>query len=236
MSKILHIDTATPQCSVALSSGAELLGLRETSEKNAHSRVVTIFADELMKSADLQPSDLNAVAVSMGPGSYTGLRIGVSAAKGLCFALGKPLIAVSTLQAMAAGMKARMAGERALEPDVLFCPMIDARRMEVYSALYDASLHEVREIRAEIITEDSFSLELGNRRICFAGDGAAKCKDLLAKHPNALFMDDFVPSAEYMISIALEKFLNRAFEDVADFEPFYLKDFIAGIPRVKGLK
>ncbi|MFP4470259.1 MAG: tRNA (adenosine(37)-N6)-threonylcarbamoyltransferase complex dimerization subunit type 1 TsaB [Bacteroidales bacterium] len=235
MTKILHIDTATPHCSVALSSGTEMLGLRETSEKNAHSRVVTTFADELMKSAGIEPFQLDAVAVSMGPGSYTGLRIGVSAAKGFCYALNKPLIGVNTLHAMAAGMRFNTQQKDALSSGLLFCPMIDARRMEVYTALFDGNMDEVRETKAEIITENSFAGQLENHRICFAGDGAAKSKAFLEKYSNALYLDDFVPSAGYMIPIALERFTGSRFEDVAYFEPFYLKDFIAGMPRVKGL-
>ncbi len=233
MTKILHIDTATPQCSVALSDGSRLLDLRETGEKNAHSRVVTIFMDELLKAAALEPADLDAVAVSKGPGSYTGLRIGVSTAKGLCYALEKPLIGIATLETMAAGMR-QMAGSVA--EDAWFCPMIDARRMEVYSALYDRQLKQVREIRAEVIDADSFGEALKQHRIFFGGDGAAKCKALLESNPNAVFLDDFVPSAAYMTGLALQKFRDQEFEDVAYFEPFYLKDFVAGVPRVKGLK
>jgi tRNA threonylcarbamoyladenosine biosynthesis protein TsaB len=227
MTNILHIETATQVCSVALSSGNELVLLKESNEKNNHSASLTVFIDEIMKAAGLPYGSLDAVAVSMGPGSYTGLRIGVSAAKGICFAIDKPLIAISTLQAMAAGAEKGTPS--------LLCPMIDARRMEVYNALYNNDLTTFREIRAEIINESSFNEELSNQQVWFFGDGAAKCKTLLENHPNARFIDDFQPSAVHMINLANEKYFRSEFEDVAYFEPFYLKDFIPGIPKVKGL-
>jgi tRNA threonylcarbamoyladenosine biosynthesis protein TsaB len=232
MANILHIETATQVCSVALSSGHELVQLRESSEKNSHSAIVTVFIDEVMKSAGMPYPELDAIAVSMGPGSYTGLRIGVSTAKGICYALDKPLIAVSTLQSMAAGA---LLGFPAPGFPTLFCPMIDARRMEVYTALYSPDLKIIREIRAEIINENSFAEELAQHQVWFFGDGAAKCKPVLGNHPNARFIDDFKPSSANMISIAEEKFKSSEFEDVVYFEPYYLKDFIPGIPKIKGL-
>lgn len=233
MKIILHIETATQICSAALSRGGKVIAEKHSDEKNAHSRVLTVFIDELLKENHLAPQDLDAVAVSKGPGSYTGLRIGVSTAKGLCYALGKPLIAVGTLQAMAWGMT-RSVGKVA--QNTLFCPMIDARRMEVYAALFDPSNRQVRDIRAEVIDENSFGEFLKEHVVFFAGDGAAKCKPLLSENPNARFMDNFLPSANYLAEIASGKFNRKEFEDVAYFEPFYLKDFIAGIPKVKGLK
>jgi len=215
---------------VALSENGQLKLLRESSEKNIHSSVITVFIEEMMNESGWPFPSLDAVAVSMGPGSYTGLRIGVSTAKGICYALDKPLIAIGTLHAMAAGMESLPTGTPSL-----LCPMIDAKRMEVYSALFDQGLHPVREIRAEIITEDSFREELRDHTIVFAGDGASKCKPLLQNHPNAVFRDDFSPSAQFMISLAEEKFRRRQFENTAYFEPFYLKDFIPGVPKVKGL-
>lgn len=226
---ILHIDTATQVCSVALSRGAENIAYRESREKNAHSKNVTLFVEEVISESGLAKDELDAISVSMGPGSYTGLRIGVSTAKGLCYALEKPLIAISTLQAMAYGL----AEER--KEKVLYCPMIDARRMEVYTALFDENNRQLREIRAEIIDENSFSEFLNNQKIYFFGDGAPKCKEVLGDQPNAVFIDDFFPSAKFMSGIALDKFQNNDFVDVAYFEPFYLKDFIAGKPKVKGL-
>jgi len=182
-------------------------------------------------------SALDAVAVSMGPGSYTGLRIGVSTAKGICYAIDKPLIAISTLQSMAAGAKTEMESRLSGTPSqpILLCPMIDARRMEVYNGLYDTDLRPAREIRAEIITESSFAAELEQHQVWFFGDGAGKCKTVLGKHPNARFIDDFHLSASYMVSLAEEKFHRKEFENVVYFEPYYLKDFIPGIPKVKGL-
>jgi len=233
MPKILNIETATQICSVALSDNDKIIASKYSEEKNAHSSVLTVFIDEILKSAGIEPQQLDAVAVSMGPGSYTGLRIGVSTAKGLCFSLDKPLIAISTLQAMARGMVYKLDMEF---QDALFCPMIDARRMEVYAAVFNKDNKPVRDIKAEIIDEHSFDDLLKDHQVFFAGDGAGKCKEVLSSNPAAVFIDDFVPSAEYMASITFEKFSKNAFEDVAYFEPFYLKDFIAGPPKVKGLR
>lgn len=240
---ILNIETATSVCSVALSHMGKPVACKETSSKNAHSAVLTTFIEELFGEAKLTLSDLDAVAVSMGPGSYTGLRIGVATAKGLCYALGKPMIAVSTLQSMAAGIGSdprfsfspTQAGKISGTLPHLICPMIDARRMEVYCALYTPDLIETREVRAEIIDENSFAEFLAANSIIFAGEGASKCKNVLLHHKNALFMDDFEGSANHMIPLSEKKFSNREFEDIACFEPFYLKDFVAGKPRVKGL-
>nr|NQU91169.1 tRNA (adenosine(37)-N6)-threonylcarbamoyltransferase complex dimerization subunit type 1 TsaB [Bacteroidota bacterium] len=235
MPTLLHIDTATQFCSVALSIGGRAIEIRSTNEKNAHSKVITTFIDDVLKNASRTLGSLDAICISMGPGSYTGLRIGVSTAKGLCYAIDKPLIAVSTLQAMANGMTTKINGFQGNKNEILFCPMIDARRMEVYSAIYDKGLKEVRGIRAEIIEANSFSEYMKGQAMVFAGDGAEKCKSLFLNQPNAVFLDDFEPSAAYMVSLAVEKYFIRKFEDVAYFEPFYLKDFIAGIPKVKGL-
>jgi tRNA threonylcarbamoyladenosine biosynthesis protein TsaB len=250
MALILHIETATQVCSVALSQSGRLIGLRESIEKNAHSSLITVFIDDLMKSAGLAFSDLEAVAVSKGPGSYTGLRIGVSTAKGMCYALEKPLIAIGTLESMAAGMINEMtshsnsrwskvianAPEEMTSQSYLLCPMIDARRMEVYSAVYDKHLQPVREIKAEIITEDSFSEHFKENIIYFAGDASEKCQTVLGHNGNARFLESFSPSAKHMIHLADAKYERSEFENVAYFEPFYLKDFIPGIPRVKGLR
>jgi tRNA threonylcarbamoyladenosine biosynthesis protein TsaB len=233
MSIILNIETATPVCSIALTDNDQMLSLRETSEKNSHSQVVTVFIDEMLKDCGLSPNDLDAVAVSKGPGSYTGLRIGVSTAKGICYALGKPLISVGTLKAMALGMSLKFRNPETLP--VLFAPMIDARRMEVYTALYDQNLIAVKDVYAAIVDKDTFSDLIENHIICFAGDGAEKCRETL-NHPNFRLLDDFTASAAYMKDFSAEKFKAGQFEDTAYFEPFYLKDFVAGPPRVKGLK
>lgn len=241
---ILHIETATQVCSVALSADGEIVQIRETRDKNSHSTTITVFIGEIMKAAEMAFSALDAVAVSKGPGSYTGLRIGVSTAKGICYAIDKPLIAVGTLQSMAAGakqgMESRLVGTPSLPTGTpslpaLLCPMIDARRMEVYNGLYDIDLKPARDIRAEIITESSFAEELERHQVWFFGDGADKCKPFLENHPNARFIDDFHLSASFMVNLAEEKFQKKEFEDVVYFEPYYLKDFIPGIPKVKGL-
>jgi tRNA threonylcarbamoyladenosine biosynthesis protein TsaB len=232
MAKILLIETATPVCSVAISIDTEIVIEKSSTEKNAHSKILTVFIQEALQALNMEFSQLNAVAVSKGPGSYTGLRIGVSAAKGLCYALDIPLIAVNTLQSMAGGIQERFQNKN---EDLLFCPMIDARRMEVYSALFDRNVAQIRETKAEIIDKNSFSEYLGQSKMIFFGDGAAKCIDAI-DHPNALFISDFEPSASHMKFLTEEKYNQQRFEDVAYFEPFYLKDFIAGVPKVKGLK
>ncbi|MCX6277062.1 MAG: tRNA (adenosine(37)-N6)-threonylcarbamoyltransferase complex dimerization subunit type 1 TsaB [Bacteroidetes bacterium] len=255
MALILCLETATRVCSVSLSRDASLLSIRESESHNVHSSKLTVFIDEMMKEAGHSFQELDAVAVSMGPGSYTGLRIGVATAKGLCYALDKPMIAVPTLQAMATGinLKFQVPGSRFQVPgsrfqvpgsrfqvpgsktEVLFVPMIDARRMEVFCGIYNEENVEIREVRAEIIDEHSFGELLENHLIIFGGDGSEKCKPVLGNHPNAFFLDSFAASAKYMIPRAVEKFVNRDFENLAYFEPFYLKDFVAGKPRVKGL-
>jgi tRNA threonylcarbamoyladenosine biosynthesis protein TsaB len=227
---ILNIETATQHCSVGLSHGKETISIRESMEKNIHAASVTIFAEEVCREAGIRMKDLDAVAVSMGPGSYTGLRIGVSAAKGFCYALDIPLISVPTLQSLALGA---FLGKE--DMDALYCPMIDARRMEVYTALYDQNNAEVRETEALIIDEDSFTEEAANSRIYFFGDGAWKCKESL-EPKGMIFLEDIQPSAANLGAISYKKFKAREFEDLAYFEPFYLKDFIAGKPRVKGLR
>ncbi len=233
MALILNIETSTQVCSISLSDDGIITGIKESHTKNSHSELLTIFAQQLINDQAYEFKDLDAIAVSMGPGSYTGLRIGVSTAKGLCYSLDKPLIAISTLEAMAAGMIQEMEN---IEDDYLFCPMIDARRMEVYSALFTPDISMHRKILAEIIDENSFSKDLKNNTIVFGGDGAPKCKEILDKNQNTIFLDDFLPSSRFMAHLAEEKFQNKIFEDVAYFEPFYLKDFVAGIPRVKGLR
>jgi tRNA threonylcarbamoyladenosine biosynthesis protein TsaB len=187
-----------------------------------------VYIDEAIKEAGLKPANLDAVCVSKGPGSYTGLRIGVSAAKGLCYGLGIPLLSVGSLESMAHWAKAEFSEE--LTDVSILCPMIDARRMEVYTQLFDASLNELQSVSAEIIDENSFATELEKGKVVFFGDGAAKCKEVI-NHPNALFLDDFKPRARGMISLAEKRVTANQFEDVAYFEPHYLKDFVAGKPK-----
>ncbi|QXV64952.1 tRNA (adenosine(37)-N6)-threonylcarbamoyltransferase complex dimerization subunit type 1 TsaB [Mucilaginibacter sp. 21P] len=221
---ILQIETATTTCSVALAADGELISFKEINERNIHAEVVTVYINDLIKQQNATYDNIDAIAVSCGPGSYTGLRIGVSTAKGLCFALDKPLIAVNTLEAMAKGVAQRID----LSTDTLLCPMIDARRMEVYTAVYKADGTLVKPTAAEIITDESFANLLLNNKVLFFGDGAAKCIDVLGQNPNALFDTDFSNSACDLTALAQQKFADKEFEDVAYFEPYYLKDFIAG--------
>jgi tRNA threonylcarbamoyladenosine biosynthesis protein TsaB len=226
MSVILQIETATTSCSIALAIDSKVVAFKQINERNIHAEVITLFIDELVTSANLTYNNLDAIAVSSGPGSYTGLRIGVSTAKGLCFALDKPLIAIETLEAMAYGVI--HSDDFTIEQDTLLCPMIDARRMEVYCALFDAHGQKVRPTSADIIDEYSFAEELNNHRIIFFGDGADKCETTLGANPHAQFLTGFVNSATFLTQKAAEKFDKKEFEDVAYFEPYYLKDFIAG--------
>ena len=223
---ILQIETATASCSIALAKDGEVVSFKQINQRNIHAEVITLFINDLINSAGINYSQLDAIAVSSGPGSYTGLRIGISTAKGLCFALDKPLIAIETLEAMAYGAKARDA--HSFDADMLLCPMIDARRMEVFTALFTADSKKIKSTAAEIVDENSFSDLLKSHRILFFGDGAEKCQAVLAGNPNALFLPEFVNSAIDLTKLAAEKFSKKDFEDTAYFEPFYLKDFIAG--------
>lgn len=238
MGLILSLETTSANCSVALAADGILLKEQSDSAVNVHASRLTVLMESVLHESDLSFVDLDAVAVSMGPGSYTGLRIGTAAAKGLCYAIGKPLIAVPTLQALAWGMKQhveKLQGPTRPEPE-LFCPMIDARRMEVYCGLYNVSLEAVREVRAEIIHESSFAEYLSRHPILFGGPGADKCKLLFTENQNAIFLEQMELSAKFLIPFSEEKYIAARFENLSGFEPFYLKDFIAGKPKVKGLK
>lgn len=230
MSYILNIETATQHCSVGLAEDGKVITIRESNEKNIHAAKVTVFSDEVCQEAGIQMGEIDAVAVSMGPGSYTGLRIGVSAAKGFCYALDIPVIAVPTLQSIALCAK-----DIAKDNEALYCPMIDARRMEVYTALFDSGNNQIRNTQALIIDEQSFDEVLKDHNIIYCGDGADKCRDILDPK-GMIFLEDVKPSATSMAVIAFRKFQEGSFEDLAYFEPFYLKDFIAGAPKVKGLR
>ena len=231
MAVILNIETSTRVCSVGLAVDGIITSLKETHVANSHAELVTLYAEQAIHEAGYSFANIDAVAVSMGPGSYTGLRIGVSTAKGFCYALDKPLIAIDTLKAMAAGMIALVKDD-----PFLICPMIDARRMEVYAAIYDQQLQCIRPTEARIIDAGSFHDILNDHRIYFGGDGAAKCKEVLGHQKNAVFLESFHPSVKAMAALSDKKFRGDQFEDVAYFEPYYLKDFVAGIPKVKGLK
>lgn len=225
MSLILQIETATTSCSVALTQNGQVLAAKERNERNIHAEVITLFIEEIFALSGKTYKNIDAVAVSSGPGSYTGLRIGVSTAKGLCFALDKPLISVETLKAMADGMLQQL--QLSPESDTLLCPMIDARRMEVFTAVFDAKGHQVNITEAKIIDQDSFADLLDQHEIVFYGDGAEKCRETLT-HPNARIVNSFVNSATHLTGQAIAKLNAIEFEDVAYFEPYYLKDFIAG--------
>ncbi len=220
MALILNIETATTVCSVSLAREGKLLAFKELDSGFTHAENLHGFMDEILKQEGLAASLLDAIAVSKGPGSYTGLRIGVSAAKGLAYSLRIPLLSVDTLQVMS---------QQALslqKEQAFYCPMIDARRMEVYTALYDHELNAARAIEALIVDEQSIRPYAGHNRVYFFGDGMPKCRELLSALPNAGFIDGVKPSAVHMCELSYSAFLNRQFEDVAYFEPFYLKDFL----------
>ncbi|QIL42477.1 tRNA (adenosine(37)-N6)-threonylcarbamoyltransferase complex dimerization subunit type 1 TsaB [Pedobacter sp. HDW13] len=220
MAKILQIETATAVCSVALSVNGKTVSVKEEIGQNLHASKLTLFIDEVLRTAGVNYSELDAIAVSKGPGSYTGLRIGVSTAKGLCYALDKPLIAIETLKMMAAGFQSENP-----EYKGLICSMIDARRMEVYTSVFDITLDVLLPTEAKIIDETSFSDLLSINKVTFLGDGAAKCAAVLT-HENAYFDAANFNAATYMSALAETAFQQRNFEDVAYFEPFYLKDFV----------
>ena len=230
---ILCLETATPTCSVAINEKGKTLALRECKGQNAHSEKITLFIKEVLEETGLQAEQLDAVAVSKGPGSYTGLRIGVSTAKGVCYAADLPLLAIDTLHAMAYGMAARLADS--LQPSDLLIPMIDARRMEVYRAVFDAQLNSVSNTEALVVDEHSFDDLLEHHRLWLFGDGAPKLSPLFQNQPKIHIVDDLWPSAAYMAELADKALAFNDFVDVAYFEPFYLKDFVAGKPHVKGL-
>ncbi|MDI6032074.1 tRNA (adenosine(37)-N6)-threonylcarbamoyltransferase complex dimerization subunit type 1 TsaB [Flavobacterium sp. LB2P84] len=221
MEYILNIETATKNCSVALAKGGKTIVCKEIAEEGySHAERLHVFIEAIIKEAGITLNDLSAIAVSQGPGSYTGLRIGVSAAKGLCYALDIPLIAVDTLQALASQVTISSG---------LIIPMIDARRMEVYSAVFAPNLERKREVLAEIITENSF--EDLQETLYFVGDCAEKCKSVLTKE-NYIFLDEIVyPSAKEMSAISFEKFKKSDIVDVAYFEPYYLKDFMITVSK-----
>ncbi|MDR3328645.1 MAG: tRNA (adenosine(37)-N6)-threonylcarbamoyltransferase complex dimerization subunit type 1 TsaB [Prevotellaceae bacterium] len=221
MAVLLCIESSTDVCSVAIARGGEVVALCESGGTRDHAALLAPFVARALAEAGLAPQQLDAVAVSQGPGSYTGLRIGVSTAKGLCFGLGKPLVAVGSLHALAA-LAVQPASLHAAE---LLCPMTDARRMEVYTALFDAHGAPLAEATAQVVGEGSFDDALRHRRVAFFGSGAAKCRGVIAS-PNAVFLD--VPvSASGMAALAEQRCREQRFEDVAYFTPFYLKDFVA---------
>lgn len=221
MTYILNIESATHICSVSLSKDGETIDIKESFEDKTHAELLTVFIENILSKNNLKPSDLSAIAVSEGPGSYTGLRIGISVAKGLCYGLKKPLIAIPTLLAMAEGMR-----QDINEESSLLSPMIDARRMEVYTAIYNQKLEVIEDVHAKVIEEDAFKTTLNQTKINFFGNGSEKCKSTI-QHENANFIDKTYISSRHMSRLAFDKFQNNDFEDVAYFEPFYLKEFQA---------
>ena len=226
MAYILCLETATEICSVALLNNNVLIGLQESHEGNSHASQITLLIDKLLHDAKVEYKQLGAIAVSKGPGSYTGLRVGVSTAKGLCYALNIPLIAINTLESLAHNFI--LTSNFQLPTSNFFCPMLDARRMEVYCAVFDEQMNDVKKTEAKIIDENSFNDLLESSSVYFFGSGSEKCK--IITHPNAVFIDDVKCSAASMLHLAFEKFEKKDFEDVAYFEPFYLKDFVGTKP------
>lgn len=226
MSCILHIESACDGCSVAVSEEGELLFFKEDHTERNNAVTLGVFVDEALSLIDSRGLEMTAVAVSEGPGSYTGLRIGVSMAKGVCYSRGARLIAVPTLQLLCVPL---LLGSE-LPDDALLCPMIDARRMEVYAAVYDRSLNVIRDTGADIVDAETYREYLDSHPVFFVGNGSDKCRQCIL-HPNAHFMENGRPLAKWMFPLAEKLAQNGRFEDVAYFEPFYLKDFIALKPK-----
>lgn len=229
MAIILSIETSTPVSSIAIHSNGNLIASQSIHKNKTHSKYLIPSIKFLCESSDLRVSDIVAVAISEGPGSYTGLRIGTSAAKGLCFGLDAKLIAINTLQAMARGIADYY------DDTFLFCPMLDARRMEVYTMLIQKDGTVLEPTAAVVVDNDSFKDILEKHKVVFFGNGATKCQSLIGKNPSAYFLHNVYPSAEHIGIMAWEKFRKEQYEDLAYFEPFYLKDFIAKKPSAKKL-
>ena len=226
MSCILHIETSTNVCSVAVSEDGQCIFSKEDFNGPNHAVVLGSFADEALSFADSHAIPVDAVAVSSGPGSYTGLRIGISMAKGICYGHGIKLLSVPTLKLMCVPILLR----EMIEDAALLCPMLDARRMEVYAAIFDRSLREIRPTQADIVDENTYKVLLDRQPIYFFGNGAEKCKEVI-RHPNARFLADIHPLAKWMMPLAERKMMNGEYEDVAYFVPYYLKDFVAKMPK-----
>jgi tRNA threonylcarbamoyladenosine biosynthesis protein TsaB len=227
---VICIETATNLCSVALCNSAGVISLRESNEQKSHASQLTVFIEELLNENHLHAADLEAIAVSKGPGSYTGLRIGVSVAKGIAYGASIPLIAIDTTFSMFYGLRGSLSVNPADDSESLFCPMLDARRMEVYYSIYDFNGNVVKPVSAEVITENTFNEIPENRKIILFGDGAEKCRNVI-KRKNIMFADNFSISASYMQEPVYKALQNQQFEDIAYFEPFYLKDFMTTLPR-----
>jgi tRNA threonylcarbamoyladenosine biosynthesis protein TsaB len=227
---ILCLETATDLCSVALCNNSGVVSLRESNESKSHGSRLTIFIEEILRENGIGASALDAIAVSKGPGSYTGLRIGVSVAKGLAYSASIPLIALETTLSMFHGLSSCCPEIFSVDEKTIFCPMLDARRMEIYYAMYDREGNTIKDISAEIIAPDTFDDIPVKQKIVLFGEGAAKCRDVI-KRENLYFAENFRISASHMHRPVIHAFNNRIFEDVAYFEPLYLKDFITSQPR-----
>ena len=226
MACILSIETSTDVCSVAMSENGQCIFKQEDHGGPNHAVSLGVYIDEALSFTDNHAIPLGAVAVSCGPGSYTGLRIGVSMAKGVCYGRNVPLLAVPTLEVMCVPVLLN----HEIEVDALLCPMIDARRMEVYSAIYDRALKEQRETRADVVDADTYREFLDRRPVYFFGNGAAKCMETI-NHPNARLIEGIEPLAKYMFPLAERKWVQEEYEDLAYYVPFYLKDFVAKMPK-----
>jgi len=220
LSLILNIETATTVCSASISDKEKVIAYKELNGGYTHAENLHVYIKEIIKEAAIDFDQLDAIAVSKGPGSYTGLRIGVSAAKGLAYALEIPLIGVDTLQIMT------ITALTETESEAVYCPMIDARRMEVYTAVYDSNLNPIVPVNAFILNEESITVFASYPKIYFFGDGMPKSKSLLQKFSNANFIEDIFPSAKHMAALSYKKFKEKKFEDTAYFEPYYLKEFL----------
>lgn len=227
MSCILSIETSTDVCSVAVSQNGTCIFEKEDSSGPNHAVKLGVFVDEALSFIDSHLIPLDAVAVSCGPGSYTGLRIGVSMAKGICYGRSVKLLSVPTLHLLCVPVLLR---EQIQEENALLCPMLDARRMEVYAQLFDRALNEVRPIQADVVDADTYKSYLDERPVYFFGNGAEKCIEVI-NHPNAHLIKNVEPLAKYMFPLAEKRMMNEQFEDVAYFVPFYLKDFVANTPK-----
>ena len=227
MATILTIETSTNVCSVAVAEDNHVIFHQEDMEGPSHAVQCGVFVQDALSFAESHAIPLDAVAVSCGPGSYTGLRIGTSMAKGVCYGRGVSLVAIPTLELMCVPV---LLQEMVKEENALLCPMIDARRMEVYAQIFDRALHEVRPIQADVVDADTYSEYLDERPVYFFGNGAAKCMDVIA-HPNARYIDGIEPLAKNMFPLAERRIAQGKTEDVAYFVPFYLKDFVAKMPK-----
>ena len=226
MALLLLLETAAEICSVALCNDREIISLRSSEEPRVHASMLAVFIDEMLKQNNITVRDLDAVGVSKGPGSYTGLRIGVATAKGLCYAAGKPLIAIDTLQSMALNFVQQ---HSAMETNTVLLPMLDARRHEVYTAAYSVTGAQLLPVMAMVLDSESY-VELAGRNVVVIGDGALKAQQLISSNHGFMFDAVFRHSAAGMLLPAYDKFMTKDFEDVAYFEPFYLKEFAGAVP------